>query len=87
MSDFWEPWTPQIGQRVRVLPRPECFYCREEGEQEVGLIGQVTDIEFTPWPIDEKGAPAHRYWVTFDDRAATDCGMNHFAAGELEPVP
>lgn len=84
MSDFWEPWTPQVGQRVRVLARPECFYCRQEGAQETGVVGVVEGIRPADPTILEPGAAAHVYWVEADD---FPCGLSHFAAGELEPVP
>ena len=83
MASYWEPWQPQIGQRVRVLPRPECFYCREEGGQEVGAIGVVTSVDDHNRGSNEPGSEAHVYWVEADE---FPCGLSHFAAGELEPA-
>lgn len=91
MSDVWEPWTPTKGQRVRVLPRPECYYCRGDGEKEIGLEGTVYGIWPPCSPDDERmgradpGCYAHRFWVKLD--AEVDgCDISHFAAVELEPV-
>ena len=81
----WEPWQPQVGQVVRVLPRPECWYCREfEGED--GAIGVVEAIQDPG--SDEPGASAHVYWVRFCDpvpleRVAWPTGRGEFAACEL----
>ena len=90
MHDIWEPWVPEIGQRVRVLSRPECFYCREDHDPEVGQTGVVT--HFAPPSMDETGASAHYIWIRFDDptiaeRTVARCDISHFAAAELEPAP
>ncbi len=89
--DVYEPWTPEVGQRVRVLARPECFYCRESGEPEVGLEGTVFEIRHPCKPEDERvgradpGCYAHRIWVRLDVEV-DNCHISHFAAIELEPV-
>ena len=90
MRDLWKPWSPEIGQRVRVLNRPECFYCREDHDLEVGQTGVVT--HFASPCMDEPGASAHDIWIRFDDptiaeRTVARTGISHFAATELEPVP
>lgn len=91
VADVWEPWTPQIGQRVRVRSRPECYYCREYGEEEAGLAGTVFAIRPPCEPNDEQrgraepGAYAHRFWVKLDVQV-DGCNFAHFAAIELEPV-
>jgi len=46
MSDIYEPWSPQIGQRVRIRLNPECTV--HAGRADIarlyhnGLIGEVT---------------------------------------------
>lgn len=93
----WEPWHPRLGQRVRVLSRPECHYCREDHDAEVGAVGIISRIEGPgaaycdgEW---DRDIAAHPYWVTFDvpltgtvAAAGGLQGMNSFAAIELEPV-
>jgi hypothetical protein len=80
----WEPWQPKVGQRVRVLSRPECFYCRESPDED-GLIGVVDEIR-SPEASTDDGA-AHRFWVTFAEVIPSHgCDLSHFAAIELEPV-
>lgn len=36
MSDIYEPWVPEVGQRVRCRPSPEC---RVETSYETGIDG------------------------------------------------
>lgn len=87
MSDVWMPWTPQVRQRVRVLTRPECHYCRQDHDAEVGATGVVEFIG------SRNGSPDdHPIWVDFDDssiseRTVSGTDFSHFAACELEPVP
>ena len=82
----------KVGDRVRVLPRPECFYCRESGEAEIGLTGKVTDISPPCRPEDEqngradRGCFAHKVWVEFEDASPGGCDLSHFAPTELEPI-
>ena len=85
-----EPWQAPgqtgrlvIGARVRVLAWPECFYCRDEGESETGVLGNVVSVG-DPVPAGrERGAETHIYWVEADE---FPCGTSHFAAAELEPL-
>ena len=84
MTAVWEPITFGVGDRVRVLARPECFYCREDHDAEVGETGVV---EFVG---SRHGSPDHHpIWVEFDDpdivtRTASGTDCSHFAAIELE---
>jgi hypothetical protein len=91
MSAVWEPWHPVIGQRVRVLARPECFYCREDHDAETGETGVIFDLWAPVGEPMEPGQAAHRVWVRFDDptirqRTVHGCLFSHFAVIELEPV-
>lgn len=94
MSEIWEPWQPEVGDRVRVLARPECFYCREDHDAEVGATGVVSAVHPPKHLAHEQeweAAQAHRYWVHFDDstiveRTVAGVIESHFAAAELVPV-
>jgi hypothetical protein len=90
---FWEPWQPEVGQRVRVLSRPECFYCREDEAAEAGAAGVVTSLKESPYLTGsaDPGEAAHHIWVQFDDpmiatRTVHGCQESHFAAAELAPL-
>lgn len=88
----------KVGDRVRVLPRPECSYCYETHDQEVGMTGTVTGVGHSgAFHEDEdpgfvREATAHPYWVRFDRTLpdpsphAPPMVMNHFAHTELEPL-
>lgn len=89
-TGFVEPWQPKVGQRVRVLARPECFYCRG-AEDEVGLVGIVESVGYRthrlPSERTEPGERAHRFWVAFPDEIpSSGTHHSHFAAAELEPA-
>lgn len=88
----WEPRSFAVGDRVRVLARPECHYCREEGDREAGQIGTVIATGHSDWmkrtSITDPSRVyflAHRYWVQLDDLTISPNGdgVNHFAAAEL----
>jgi len=84
---YWEPWKPEVGQRVRILARPECRYCEgEEGVAEVGVTGVVSEVTPPEGLGIVIGDAGHCYWVDFDD-PEVGCGLSHFAAIELEPIP
>lgn len=86
-AEYWEPWTPHLGQAVLTKNRPECFYCREGNEKDAGLSGVIIDVESMADDDDgEPGSGAHRFWVQFDDAAPGGLDMSHFAAIELEPL-
>ena len=77
----YEPWTPQLGQRVKVVLSPECDYCNVE---EDGRIGTVVTLGHLPG-VDSYRIAAHRVWVRFDDVQPLDTGASNFAVVELEP--
>ena len=90
-DDGREPWVPEglafkVGDRVRVLPRPECLYC-VGSEDEDGCTGFVRERE-TFRDDDEWGpmARAHPYWVEFNEPLPDGC-RSPFAASELIPLP
>jgi hypothetical protein len=94
-DDDREPWEPvrfEVGQRVRVLARPECEYCREWHDQEVGQEGVIDAITHERWKMTRAANEgdtdflAHHYWVELDDGVG-GCSLSHFAAIELEPLP
>jgi len=90
LSEAWgsEPWEPiqwQQGDRVQILSRPECYYCREEGESEAGLVGRVHSIETIDDPEDwSPEALAHRYHVVLDEPEQRI--VYYLAAIELQPA-
>lgn len=89
LAAVFEPWEPEIGQRVTILARPECFYCRADHDAEVGATGVVTAIHAPD--LTEPGSTAHRFWVRYDDpdianRTESGTDESHFAAVELEPL-
>lgn len=77
-GQFWEPWQPQVGDRVRVMLSPECravFRSRWADSRQLmnapslthiagedGRVGTVIDIEHA----DEDIAPGHIYLTQFD---------------------
>lgn len=90
-----EAWVPKVGDRVRVLSRPECHYCREHGEEEVGLTGRIDAVlpcSKAVLPCSQPpghgsgGCCTHPVWVEFDD-VGPDGKWSHFAAIELERLP
>jgi hypothetical protein len=90
-GSVWEPVTFAVGDRVQVLPRPECFYCRG-AEDEDGLIGVVEHVGFRNYrfrsELTEPGEQAHIYWVGFPDEIPSQgTHHSHFAACELERAP
>jgi hypothetical protein len=89
----WEPWQPQVGQRVRLRLSPECSWCRPR-QRWHGERGTVTSIGEAPPDVSVPGSFsqryfAHRYTVRLDlpraDGFAAAYGGS-FAAAELEPV-
>lgn len=81
---YWEPHTFEVGDRVRVLSRPECEYCRQDHDDEVGETGIVEEIN-------RARSEHHPIWVRFDDPTITErtfsgTQFSHFAAIELEPL-
>ncbi len=88
----WMPdgLTFKIGDRVRVLPRPECYYCRS-AEDENGLVGTIEHIGERSYrlrsELTEPGERAHVYWVVFPDEIPSSRTYHsHFAASEIVPL-
>jgi hypothetical protein len=81
MSDFYEPWQPLIGQRVRVRASSECPNYRYGGCAD-GVVGIVTDVAPYAW-LKRNGIeqPEHRFEVTF-----AGGGFDRHCALELEPI-
>ena len=85
---FFEPWTPKIGQRVRVRLSGECqFWGHRHVFREDGAIATVERIV----PLDRNHG--HGYEVLFDkpwpcDPNDSDTQLigSPYAAIELEPV-
>ena len=78
MNGYWEPWSPEIGQRVRFRRSAECPV--HTGGLKDGMTGQVYWVEF---PYSENGKePGHRFWVEWEGGHTT-----YSAAIELEPLP
>jgi hypothetical protein len=82
---FWEPWTPEVGRRVRVRISPECerhakAFDRWFVPTVQGWFGTVTELPGGRLPNDPRG---HVYWVDFGSRRPWG---GYFAAVELEPL-
>ncbi|MFN0070338.1 MAG: hypothetical protein ACKVVP_02465 [Chloroflexota bacterium] len=60
-SDYFEPWHPEEGQRVRVRLNPECRHFEDNQTSFEGRVGTVIAVL-------ERGNrdPAHRYRVVLD---------------------
>ncbi len=76
MTDFWEPWQPQVGQRVRVRPSAECpYFTPDQPEYLVGVVIQVNPVESEQlrhrYGIQAEIWPGGRWWCL---------------ASEMEPV-
>ncbi len=79
MSDVWEPWTPQVGQRVRIKLSTECpqFF----GNDFDGAIGTVVDAVTNEYLISHGYTHGHRFEVGIDGGP-----KRIYAAAELEPA-
>ncbi len=97
MSEIWEPWQPEIGQRVQLRLSAECRFRylygnrTEHFPESDGAVGVVESIDgCTPSEHD----PSHRYCVRFKPEHPVVAGPNGrgtlsshcFAAAELVPV-
>ena len=82
MSAFYEPWPPQIGQRVRVSVSPECTYCNPEEHNGTGTVSLIDPIDLTR----SYRLAAHRIWVTLDTPLEGYERHQNYAAIELEPA-
>lgn len=85
--EVWEPWTPEIGQKVRIRRSAECPYRDEwmhaESEPD-GAEGEVWSS--FPRMFGESPCDGHDLMVSFgsDAEGRTVCGW--FAAAELAPI-
>jgi hypothetical protein len=78
MPDFYEPWAPDVGQRVRVHLNPECRHFDGNQSTFEGRVGTVTGV------LEQGNAePAHRFRVTLDGDSWSYWVL---AAVELEPI-
>jgi hypothetical protein len=91
-SEVWVPegLTFSVGDRVQILPRPECYYCRS-AEGEDGLVGTIEHIGERSHRLRseavEPGERAHIYWVAFPDEIpSSGTHHSHFAITELLPL-
>ncbi len=90
-QEAWEPWTPQVGQRVMLVRRAECSSC---GRDDPRTIRITESLEATVDWIGESHGPGHRYHIVFDApvMAWTPSGVpalttgGCFAAAELAPL-
>lgn len=79
---WWEPWTPTVGQRVRIRLSEECDQVGHS-RQEDGVVSTIVEID------PSGGGVGHPYAVTFDPPIVDGQipgYVNWFAAIELEPV-
>lgn len=83
--DYWEPWTPEIGQRVRTKISPECpqqMKCHGRHPEGSGHTGTVRCI-------DTNRTDGHIYCIATPEVAPDGyewLAYTNFAAAELEPV-
>lgn len=90
-ADVWMP--PglhfEVGDRVQVLPSPECEYCSDDPltQAACGVTGRITDIEGVTRCIGKYYAhwADHVYVVRFDDPSVGG-GFDFFAISELVPL-
>ena len=94
---IWEPWTPTIGQRVRIRVSAEC---RARWNDSPDCIGHPETFDGRTGVFDEddqgqghlpppETQATHPYGVTFDEPVWFDrywWGGGWFAAIELEPI-
>ena len=89
---YWEPWTPAVGDRVRVRLSAECPVTWTHDAPELdGAPGYVRNI----FPAHEWQGQGHNYYVAFDPPVHYPHGPKRiimpyfgcvFAAIELEPI-
>ncbi len=83
MSDVYEPWAPEIGQRVRVRINPECAWPLFHTNAAALGCGPLTVVDAVTYAwLDEHG---HRHGHRFE--VANERGVRMIVATpELEPV-
>ena len=87
MNGMYEPWVPQVGQRVRVRVSAECLYCCDPRfvacyEQAIANDGREATVYSVGHAVtcscQMNGEPpdpahlAHDIWVKWDERRAYD---------------
>lgn len=94
-SDAWEPWVPEVGQRVRVRVSAECRALDSHqlcdkylDHRPIGVVYRVVTID-DPYSASHARA-GHPYWVTHDfvpvpDKPFHGLYGGYFSAFELEP--
>lgn len=101
-TEFWEPWVPQVGQRVRLVKRAECVcvVCGQDGHAlkpgqprrkgpQVGTVRAIyPNSSITSASSCRHGGQlGHRFRVEMDQmRNPPGCPGWAFAAIELEPL-
>jgi hypothetical protein len=87
MRETWAPWTPKVGQRVRVRVSLECQYCldprfRQCYERALADDGRTATVysvghdecscRYDGDDPPDAGHVAHDVWVKWDDRRSYD---------------
>lgn len=88
MHEFWEPWVPNVGDRIRYVFKPECpgvYGMRAPVGHPPEFDGRLgTMYEIYRYGLNEKGN-GHRFLVSLDEYEGRRwCIMA--AALELEPI-
>jgi hypothetical protein len=86
---IWEPWSPQVGQRVRIRLNRECrLQMTGHGAWANGLVG-VVEAVIHPEGDSITSEPGHRFLVVYAQEQIVDgrpLGGSRYAAVELEPI-
>lgn len=81
MADIYEPWAPELGQRVRLRISPECP--SNYGASHLnGRSGTVVDVVTNDFLLARGITHGHRFEVKVDGS-----GWSIYTASELEPLP
>lgn len=90
MSDFWEPWQPKVGDRVRVRVSSECQ--QHPHSIDVDTRDGVDGLTGTVMDTGRSRRPGHPYFVVLDRPVPCRFNMSGFvhgavcAAVELDPL-
>jgi hypothetical protein len=90
-TDIWEPWRPEIGQRVRVRISAECREDWGRGPEghpswADGLTGIVVDKPYCVQNANPQALARHPYSVLLDEDGPGGTYGLRMAAIELEPI-
>lgn len=80
MSDIWEPWVPEVGQRVRIRLSAECPF-NFGAPHLAGRTGTVVDAVTNERLLELGHTHGHRFEVKIDGY-----GWSIYTASELEPA-